>query len=139
MQADRAARWNAAPVTFKGTINVQQIRQCAVTIFNGTALSTASADVQREQLVGVILPAGWDAAGITLQGSIDGQTWGNVFTASGELSFPSASCAPGNVLAFDAHLTPAIRFLKVRSGTSATPVNQTADRVVTLLTRDMVE
>ena len=118
---------------------MQQIRQNTVTILNGTALSTASVDIQREQLVGLIMPAGWDAAGLSLQGSIDGQTWGNVFTASGELSFPSASCAAGNLLAFDAHLTPAIRFLKVRSGTSAAPVNQTADRVVTILTRDLVE
>ena len=118
---------------------MQQIRQAIVTIPANTTLSTASPDIKNEQLVGVILPAGWDAAALTFQASINGATWGNVFTASGELSFPTADVAAGNVLAFDTHVTPAIRFVQVRSGVTATPVNQTADRVITLLTRDLVE
>jgi hypothetical protein len=118
---------------------MQQVRQSYVTILNGTALSTASVDLCHEQLVGIIMPAAWDAAALTFQGGIDGSTWGNVFLATGELSFPSADVSATNLLAFDWHLTPAIRFVKVRSGVSATPVNQTADRVLTLLTRDMVE
>ena len=118
---------------------MQQIRYSYVTILNGAALSTASPDMRNEQLVGVVMPAGWDTASLTFQASIDGTTWGNVFTASGELTFPSADVIAGNVLAFDIHLTPAIRFVKVRSGVAATPVNQTADRIITLLTRDMVE
>lgn len=118
---------------------MQQVRQSTVTILNGTALSTASVDLRNEQLVGVIMPAGWDAASLTFQSGIDGQTWGNVFLATGELSFPSADVAAGNVLAFDTHVTPPMRFVKVRSGTSGAAVNQTADRVITLLTRDLVE
>jgi hypothetical protein len=55
------------------------------------------------------------------------------------MSFPSADVAVNNLLAFDIHITPAIRFVKVRSGTSGSVVNQSADRVITLLTRDMVE
>jgi len=116
---------------------MQQIRQQFVTIPVGTALSNASADMQNETLVGVIMPAGWDAAALTFQGSIDGVTFGNIFTASGELSFPSADVAAGNMLAFDNHLTALVRFVIVRSGVSASPVNQTANRVLTLLTRDM--
>ena len=118
---------------------MQQIRQTPVTILTGAALSSVSADMRNEQLVGIIMPAAWDAAALTFQGSVDGITWGNVFTATGELSFPSADVAAGNLLAFDIHMTPAIRFVKVRSGVAATPVNQTADRIITLLTRDMVE
>lgn len=118
---------------------MQQIRQSTVTILSGAALSGASADMRNEQLVGVILPAGWDTAGISFQSGIDGTTFGNVFTAAGELSFPAADVAAGNVLAFDIHFTPAIRFVKVRSGLSAAPVNQSADRVITLLTRSLVD
>jgi hypothetical protein len=118
---------------------MQQVRQSTVTILNGTSLSTASVDLRNEQLVGIIMPAAWDAAALSFQGSIDGSTWGNVFLATGEMSFPSADVAVSNLLAFDIHITPAIRFVKVRSGLSAAAVTQNADRVITLLTRDMVQ
>jgi hypothetical protein len=118
---------------------MQQVRQSTVLIPTGAALSTVSVDLRNEQLVAVIMPDGWDAASLTFQAGIDGATFGNVFLVTGELSFPTADVAAGNLLAFDTRLTAGLRYLKVRSGTSASAVNQTADRMLTLLTRDLAD
>jgi hypothetical protein len=118
---------------------MQQVRQSTVTILNSTSLSTASVDLCHEQLVGIIMPAAWDAAALTFQGSIDGSTWGEVRSAGAAFTVASADAIASALVLLDSHVTPAIRFLKVRSGTSGAAVNQTADRVITLLTRDLVE
>lgn len=118
---------------------MQQIRQQVVLIASGTSLSGPSADMRNEQLVGVIMSSGWDPAAMSFRGSIDGSTWGDVFLSTGELSFPSADVAANRVLLFDSKLTPGLRFVQVRSGLTAAAVNQTADRIITLLSRDMVQ
>ena len=115
---------------------MQAVKQLQATIPSGQSLSSA-ADTNFEQLVGLIMPAAWDAAAISFQAGQDGATFGDVFTAAGELSFPAANVAAGRVLLLDTTLTPGIRWLKVRSGLAATPVNQTAARTITLLIRDL--
>jgi hypothetical protein len=101
------------------------------------SLSGASDDMRLEMLVGVIVPAsGWDAAGLSFQGSTDGTTFSNLFTTSGELTFPSV--AAGTMLLFDSRLTAGVRWLKVRSGTAASPVAQSASRTILLVSRDLV-
>ena len=117
---------------------MQAVKAVQVTIVSGAALS-GIADLNFEQLVGVVMPAGWDAAALSFQHAIDGSTFGDVFTASGEFTVPSADVAAARTLLLDTHATPGLRFVKVRSGLTAAPVNQTADRVITLLTRDMAD
>lgn len=110
-----------------------RIEAVAVTIANGTALSSA-VDLYGGQLVGVQMPAAWTAAALTFQGSYDGTTFGNVKGTDGtEVSW---TVAAGEVIrAFHYEAFWGLRHLKVRSGTAGTPVNQTAERTLQLLVR----
>ena len=105
----------------------------AVTIASGNSLS-AAISIGAKTLVGLQMPAGWDAAGVTFQASYDGgTTFGDVHNAAGE--FAVASVAAGQFVGIDPAIWRGVTTIKVRSGTSAAPVNQTADRVVTLAAR----
>lgn len=91
------------------------------------------------QLVGIGLPALWDAAAITFQGSFGGtvfrDVWDNPLGTGVERTMVSGNnpTAATRYYAFSLNDWLGINFLKVRSGTSASPVNQTADRVIRLL------
>ena len=52
-----------------------------VTIASGTALSPAVA-LGEKTLVGIVMPAGWDAASMTFQGAVDDATFGEVIDGS---------------------------------------------------------
>jgi len=107
------------------------LTQTAVLIGTGTALS-AEVDLGIKVLVGIAMPAGWDEAALTFQGSIDGgTTWLEMQGASAVLTY---SAAAGQFIAVDPTLWRGINAIKVRSGTSGTPVNQTANRTLTLIT-----
>ncbi len=98
-----------------------------------SASLSGSVDVNGTTIAGYIMPAAWTAAGITLQVSVDGTNFFNLYDQYGnEVShIVDASSF--------VQLTPsdmaAIRYIKIRSGTSGTPVNQAAERVITLVTR----
>ena len=93
-------------------------------------------DVAGLMLVGVELPATWTAADITLQASSDGTTFKNVFNADGT-EFKITAPPAGSMIPLAGILdTMGMRFIKVRSGTAAVPVNQLAARTIRLLFRD---
>jgi len=101
-----------------------------VTIPNGAALS-AAVNLYGFRLAGIQMPAAWDTAILTLQGSLDGATFYDVYDSDGnavELDVDDQRF----VTVFTGY-TAGIPILKLRSGTSASPVNQTADRVIKLL------
>lgn len=99
----------------------------------GTSLST-EIDTQDFPFIGVIMPAAWTAANLTFQvASRDAATGGvysNLFDDVGQEVVVSATA--GRAIAIDAaalKLAP-FSYLRVRSGTSATPVNQAAERTL---------
>ncbi len=102
----------------------------AVTIANGASLSTGI-NLRGRVPTGVYMSAAWTAAVLTFQASPDGSTWYNVQTESVELSITTAA---GQYIAFEPTRFFGINWLKVRSGTSGTPVNQAADRALVLMT-----
>jgi hypothetical protein len=106
------------------------VTQTTTLIANGTALS-AAISLGNKLLVGIAMPAGWDAAALTFQGSIDGATFLEMQGASAVLTY---SAAAGQFIAVDPTLWRGVNVIKVRSGTSGAPVNQTADRTLTLIT-----
>jgi hypothetical protein len=105
-----------------------------VTIANGTALS-AAVDLTAFTLVAIQLPAGWTAASLTFQAANDNQNFGDVYDKSGEYTFLAVDVS--RYLVCDPTAFAGIRYLKVRSGTGAAPVNQGADRVLTLILRGL--
>lgn len=105
----------------------------AVTISNGTSLSLAI-PVGQQVPIGVAMPAGWDAAVLTFQVSVDGgNTWLELTDTSGAAI--SYTVAASRYIPFDPNTWIGINHLKIRSGTQGTPVNQTADRALTLQAR----
>lgn len=108
------------------------INPVPVTISNGTALS-AAVPLGEFVLTGIAMSAGWDAAALTFQVSADGgATFQEMQSTSAAISYTAAA---NQYIAIDPTLWRGINMIKVRSGTSGSPVNQTADRVLTLVTR----
>ena len=105
------------------------------TIANGTALS-AEVDMGADTLVGITMPAAWTAAALTFQVSTDGGVTFNEMNSSAG-SAVSFTVAASQYIAVDPTLWRGVNAVKVRSGTSGTPVNQGADRVLTLVTRPL--
>jgi hypothetical protein len=104
-----------------------------VLIANGTAISAAT-PLGAKTLVGLSMPAAWTAAGLSFQVSPDGgTTWQELVDTTGAaISFTVAAATFMQV-------TPSswrgVNMIKVRSGTSGSPVNQGADRTLTLAVR----
>lgn len=102
------------------------------TIDNGASLSDA-VHVRDQTLVAVAMPASWTAASLTFQASHDGTTYRDVYDAEGT-EFEVAAAA-SRWIALDPADFASAAYLKVRSGTTGTPVNQGAERAVTLVFR----
>lgn len=83
----------------------------------------------------ILMPAGWDAAALTFQASVDGLTYLDVFDAAGELS---QAAAADRLILLDTSVWVAMKDFKIRSGTSGVPVNQTAERTLTVFFTDVV-
>ena len=85
--------------------------------------------------VRITMPAAWTAAQLTFQVSQDGTTFYNKYDQEGtEFTIEAAALRsidldPGEWLA--------VPYLKIRSGTSGTPVAQNAERLITVQTREV--
>ena len=104
-----------------------------VTIASGASLS-AAVDLGAQTLVGVLISASWTAAGLSFQGSPDGVTYGKLVNQAGT-EITAAALAGGEYVCLDPDALYGTRFIKVRSGTNGTPVNQGADRTLRLVAR----
>lgn len=117
-----------------------------VVIANGEALSDA-VDLWQQTLGGIVMPSAWTAAGISFQGH-DGQGineagggageppaastgWKDIYDADGTELLASAAASRFITIGPDAFRS--VRWLRVRSGTTGTPVNQGAARTLGLV------
>ena len=99
---------------------------------NGTAI-TQIFDVGGQLVVGIQMPAAWDAAGITFLASHGPTgTMRNVFERDGTEFLVTAPLADEFRSILPTELMLARR-LQIRSGTAGTPVNQTAARTLTVV------
>lgn len=83
--------------------------------------------------VAIEMPAAWTAAALTFQGSVDGVVFANVYDDGG--TEYAASVAASQHIALDHNAFIGCAFVKVRSGTAGTPVNQVAARTLKLVIR----
>lgn len=100
------------------------------TITSGASLSDAVSLASRN-IWSVLMPAAWTAADITFQGSIDGSNFFNLY--DGGTEYQLAADANRMVSITKAQLFIGLTHIKVRSGTAGTPVNQGADRTLSVL------
>jgi len=108
------------------------------TIAQGASLSDA-VDTGGLTILSILMPATWDAAVLTFQGSLDGVTYGNVYDESGNEY--TVQAAASRAIGIDA-ASPLLgfRYIKVRSGTAASAVNQTTGdgpRAISLAVRPL--
>lgn len=102
----------------------------SVMIPSGQSLSN-SVNLGGRSLGAIIMPAAWDAASMTFQASLDGVTWFNLLDDSA--AEVTLTVAANDFLRLTLSDWLALRYLKLRSGTSGSPVNQSADRIISLV------
>lgn len=100
-----------------------------VTIASGESLSGVI-ELRGCSLSKIIMPSTWTAANITFQISCDGTTYADLYDENGNEITLSVAASRAYKLPID--LWCDVRWLKIRSGTGAVPVNQAADRILTL-------
>jgi hypothetical protein len=123
------------------------VEKMDVTIANGAAISGAI-QVADSNVVGLLLPAAWTAAGIAFHVSYDGTTYVQLMVED-KMAAPPYGLDEYEILAADVPiaesvyipLDPAIflgvLYLKVRSQTAGTPVNQGAARTLGVMVRNL--
>jgi len=79
------------------------------------------------------MPAAWTAANLTFQVSTDGLTYNNLYGDAGTEYTVTAAAARAIVL--DPVDFAGVNYLKIRSGTAATPVAQEVARSLAVVTR----
>lgn len=110
-----------------------------VSIGAGASLS-AEVNVNDKRIVGIQMPAGWDAASITFaaltrQSAAGVATFGLV-QEQGGAEVTVTTPAADEYVAINGQVLVALGRVKVRSGTSGAPVNQTAQRDFFLVVAD---
>ncbi|MBZ9937352.1 hypothetical protein LB518_13690 [Mesorhizobium sp. BR1-1-16] len=110
-----------------------QIASVTATIANGASLSSA-ADLGTGRLVGLIMPAAWTTASISFQASADGTTFFNLHDVGAERTIASSDAVASHFIALCLADWLGVRAIKIRSGSADSVVNQSADRVITLVT-----
>lgn len=107
-----------------------QVRR-TITIANGASLSS-EIKITEETITGIVMPSAWTAANITFAAAAsEGGTFVPVYDAAGtELEVTAAA---SRFIAISPDALRAARYLKVRSGTSGSAVNQAAERSIVLV------
>lgn len=104
-----------------------------VTLASGSSL-TEAINLGGLRLFGLVLPATWTAADLTFQVSTDGgSTWANLYEQDGTEVIASGKTS--GCLTVHPSVFAAFQYIRIRSGTSAVPVSQTADRALKLIVR----
>lgn len=102
-----------------------------VTILDTESLSSAL-HLRGRVVVGIYIPASWTTGNITFQAcDTEDGTFVDVYTLTAELAATSA--ASSRYVALDPVNFHGINFLKIRSGTSGTPVAQSGDITLQLM------
>lgn len=108
-----------------------------VTILSGASVSDA-VQVMDSSLIGFIMPAAWTSAALNLEVSMDGTNWATaIYDGSGLAVGSWSTPVAGAAYAVDAVSMLAWRYIRFRSGTSGSPVNQGADRLITAVMRPL--
>ncbi|MGB4101079.1 MAG: hypothetical protein WBK91_04145 [Alphaproteobacteria bacterium] len=123
---------NAAPS--RSYVMLSEETDTAV-IANGAALSGV-VDSGGMRLVGILTPAAVTGTQMTLQASPDrGVTFFDVYDAAGNEYVISVGVS--RFIPLDPAATAGMRYLRLRSGTAASPVNQAQSTTLTLFFRSM--
>ncbi len=116
----------------------QDIDLQTVVIATGSSLSP-QVNLGEKTLVAVSMPAAWTTGNLTFQGSSDGgTTWLEVMTSAAAAY--TVDVAASQFVLIDPTTLLGLNAIKVRSGTSGSPVTQTrgGGTTITLVTRGVL-
>ena len=111
------------------------LQRRTASITSGQSLS-ASVDIKDQPIVAIQMPSTWTTANLTFQGSSDGTNFFNVYNMEGD-EF-TVTVATSRYVVLNPFEFQWARFIKIRSGTSGTPVSQGADRTIVIVTRKVL-
>lgn len=119
---------------FAGVVTAVRAQRLVLTttISIGENLSTP-VNLGTGLLVGLIVPANWTNAPITFQTSADGTTFTDLFDGSTERALAADSIVPGRTIALPYSDWFQSVALRIRSGATDNPVNQSAARTIQLV------
>jgi hypothetical protein len=121
---------NRPRLDLESTVFYPEIK--TVTIAAGNSLSNG-VDLDGVNLVAIVMPTAWDGTSITFQASHNGTDWFNLHDAAGNAI--TVTVAASRYIQLDWQRFLGIRYLRIRSGTAASPTNQTATRTLRLVCR----
>jgi hypothetical protein len=111
-------------------------RTISATVLNGATGLSAAIFLGDQVPVRIQMSTGWSAADLTFQVSADGTTFFDKYDGPGGYEYTIKAAASRSI-----DLNPSdwlgASWIKVRSGTTGTPVNQGADRALTLVVREV--
>ncbi len=116
-----------------------RLRRAPATIANGASLSD-TVKLMSESILAIEMPAAWTAANLTFQAASDSDdataaTFNNVYDEAG-VEY-TVTAAASRYIMLDPSYFLGAKWVKVRSGTSGAAVNQGAQRVIGLVTREL--
>jgi len=114
------------------TYPLVELQSLAVVIESGKNITDAFTLPQGTYPAAIVTPSSWTAADLTFQGKA-GIVYRNLFDDDGNEITVTAAASRMIILPPDLFRT--VNIMKIRSGTSGTPVNQAADRTLTLILR----
>ncbi len=101
-----------------------------VTIPLGASI-TPEIDMGGKRLARIAMPAAWTTANLTFQVSpISGGSFTDLYDSTGTEYTVTASTSRTIIIPFADFI--GLKFIKIRSGTTGTPVVQAADRILTI-------
>ena len=111
-------------------ITTGQITGATATIANAASVS-GGVDMGTGRLAQIVMPAAWTAADITLQVSFDNVVWSNLYDKDAAEYTIKAAASRAVLVPLSDMLS--VRYIRIRSGTAASPVAQGASRALTLV------
>ena len=110
----------------------EPLTQTATIALNGTLAPTTRLPNAHE-LAAIIMPAAWTAADITFQVGPTAAALANLHDSTG--AEVTLTVTVSHYVPLPKNIANSARFLRLRSGTSGTPVTQLAAREIILVTR----
>lgn len=109
------------------------IHAATATVAGGASLS-GEIDLKGCTMYGLIMPVAWTAANLTFQVSnVSGGTFQDLYDDVGVEVTVTAAASRSIALDFAALKMAPWRYIKIRSGTSGSPVAQGAERAITIV------
>lgn len=106
------------------------------TILSGQSVSN-ELDLGGSIPLHILIPAAWTAAAITIETSLDGINWVPFIYDDANALVQISSPVAGNLYTLSFWGVYGLKKFRLRSGTSSSPINQSADRSITIVSCDI--